>query len=82
MGISKEALAHGPHVIRVTVPASVAYNFDQMSQVTQKILNEVGCGHCHSGRWIIYEMGDNFLVNEKLEVTAVPGNISFNAAQF
>lgn len=71
-----------PPVVRVTVPASVAYNFEQLTNVTQKILAQLGCAPCHSGRWILYEIEDRFAVNENLEVTPIFDGIKINEKVF
>ena len=36
---------HAPvsNVVRVTIPASVAYNFDSITKVTQTVLGKLGC---------------------------------------
>jgi hypothetical protein len=56
------------NVVRVTIPASVAYNFDQITKVTQTILSKLGCAPCHSGRDIRFIIEDDFRVDEKLNV--------------
>jgi hypothetical protein len=72
MGNLKTDLPATSNVVKVTVPSSVAYNFDQMTQLTQKILNRFGCGMCHSGRVIIFNIEDTFQVDPELNITAVP----------
>ena len=61
---------HAPvsNVVRVTIPASVAYNFDSITKVTQTVLGKLGCLGCHSGRDIRFIIEDNFAVDEKLNV--------------
>lgn len=56
------------NVVRVTIPASVAYNFDSISKVTQTVLGKLGCLGCHSGRDIRFIIEDDFRVDEKLNV--------------
>jgi hypothetical protein len=58
----------GSNVVRVTIPASVAYNFDNITKVTQTILGKLGCLGCHSGRDIRFIIEDDFRVDEKLNV--------------
>jgi hypothetical protein len=65
-------------VVRVSVPASVAYDFESLTKVTQKILGQLGCGGCHSGRWIQYEIEDRFVVNENLEVNPIFNGVRIN----
>ena len=69
-------ISSASNIVRVTVPASVAYNFEAMTKVTQNILNKYGCGGCHSGRYIIFHMEDNFFVDEQLNIRSVIGNES------
>ena len=54
--------------ILVTVPASVAYNFDKMQKVSQTVLGKLGCPGCHSGFDIRFIMERQFRFNEKLEM--------------
>ena len=63
----------GNNVITVRVPASVAYNFEAITKVTQSVLSKVGCEGCHSGRRIDYLIEDNFFVDEKNNVVAIQG---------
>jgi hypothetical protein len=55
-------------VVRVTIPASVAYNFDSITKVTQTVLGKLGCLGCHSGRDIRFIIEDDFRVDEHLNV--------------
>jgi hypothetical protein len=55
-------------VVVVSVPASVANNFDKMTKITQTVLGKLGCGACHSGRDIRFVFEDSFWVDEKLNV--------------
>jgi hypothetical protein len=57
------------NIVTVTIPASVAYNFDNITKVTQTVLGKLGCPGCHSGRDIRFIIEDNFRVDEKLNVT-------------
>ncbi len=56
------------NVVHVSIPASVAYNFESITKVTQNILGKLGCLGCHSGRDIRFIIEDNFRVDEKLNV--------------
>lgn len=63
----------GNNIVTVKVPASVAYNFEAITKVTQSVLTKVGCQGCHSGRDIRIVIEDNFFADEKLNVFANPG---------
>lgn len=56
------------NIVRVTIPASVAYNFDNITKVTQSVLGKLGCPGCHSGRDIRFIIEDDFRVDEQLNV--------------
>jgi hypothetical protein len=56
-------------VVMVSVPSSVANNFDKMTKVTQSVLNKLGCGTCHSGRILQFIQEDSFWVDEHLNVS-------------
>jgi hypothetical protein len=58
-------------VVMVSVPSSVANNFDKMTKVTQSVLNKLGCGGCHSGRILQFIQEDSFWVDEHLNVTHI-----------
>jgi hypothetical protein len=77
-----EPVTSSPPIVRVTVPASVAYNFEQLTNVTQKILAQLGCAPCHSGRFILYEIEDRFVVNENLEVRPIFDDVRINEKVF
>jgi len=54
--------------IRVTVPVSVAFNFEKMMGVTKTILGKLGCQACCSGFDIRYIHENDFRFNEKGEL--------------
>lgn len=68
MATSDKAPVLASNVVRVTIPASVAYNFDSITKVTQTVLGKLGCLGCHSGRDIRFIIEDDFRVDEKLNV--------------
>jgi len=68
MATSDKAPLLASNVVRVTIPASVAYNFESITKVTQTILGKLGCLGCHSGRDIRFIIEDDFRVDEKLNV--------------
>jgi hypothetical protein len=55
-------------VVRVAIPAKVAFDLGNMQKVTQSILGRLGCPSCHSGWDIRFRMSLDFLVNDKLEI--------------
>jgi hypothetical protein len=63
--------------VNVFVTHEVAFNLERMQRVTQEVLNRLGCGGCHSGRILQFQMLDDFVVNAKtLEVQEIlPGAI-------
>jgi hypothetical protein len=54
--------------VHVTIPASVAYDFEKITKVTKNILGKLGCTACHSGHDIRFIIEDKFHVDEKLNV--------------
>lgn len=54
--------------IRVTVPVSVAFNFERIQAVTKSVLDKLGHGGCHSGFDIRFIHEDNFRFNEMGEL--------------
>lgn len=59
------------NVVRVSIPAKVAYNLDDMRKVTDSILDRLGCSNCHSGFDIRFDIEKYFAVDEKLNVRVV-----------
>ena len=45
-------------VVSVTIPASVAGNLATMQKITANVLGKLGCGQCHSGFDIRFNMED------------------------
>jgi len=68
MATPEKAPVLASNVVRVTIPASVAYNFDSITKVTQTVLGKLGCLGCHSGRDIRFIIEDDFRVDEHLNV--------------
>ena len=64
-------------VIHVTVPATVAYDFDKITKVTKTILGKLGCAPCHSGFDIRFHLEDIFAADEKLNVTNGVGAVHY-----
>ncbi len=61
--------AHEPgNIVRVTIPAEVAFNLEKMHKVTAGILGRLGCAACHSGYDIRFLVERDFVVNPGLEI--------------
>jgi len=58
--------------VNVYVPRDVAFNLEQMNQVTKKVLGRLGCPNCHSGRMLDFLIIEDFVVNSKLELQELP----------
>ncbi|MBI4997462.1 MAG: hypothetical protein HZC22_11310 [Rhodocyclales bacterium] len=58
------------NVVRVTIPASAAYDLKQMQKITASILDRLGCSNCHSGHDIRFDLEREFIVDAKLNVHA------------
>ncbi len=61
--------------VRVTVPAKIAFNLDQMQKVTQEVLGRLGCDKCHSGWDIRFKLEEDFFVDERGNVRGGIGGI-------
>jgi len=60
--------------VRVYVTREVAFDLQKMTRVTQSILTKVGCGGCHSGRFLEFQMIEDYVINPKtLEPQEVVG---------
>lgn len=57
----KFAKAHGP--VRISVPASVAFNLEKMSAVFRNIGENIGCGTCYSGADCILQFERDWAVD-------------------
>ena len=69
MGLEASCIhAHeAPNIVRVRIPADVAFNLDKMHKVTASVLGRLGCAACHSGFDIRFLVERDFVVNSKLE---------------
>ena len=74
LSVSRKNLALG-RVVRVSVPAKVAFNLGSMQQVTASILDRFGCPECHSGLDIRFDTMRDFIVNERLDIQQIAGGI-------
>lgn len=61
-----------PNVVRVALPAEVAYDLDRLQKVQKDILGRLGCMACCSGWDIRWDVFRNFRVDEKLNVDVMP----------
>jgi len=57
-----------PNVVRVAIPASIAFNLDKFTKVHKGILDRLGCRACTSGFDIRYDMHRDFAVDDKLRI--------------
>jgi hypothetical protein len=56
------------------VNREIAYDLGKMNRITAAVLGKLGCGGCHSGRILLFETIEDFVVNPKtLEVQELPG---------
>ena len=66
VALDKEALRS--NVVRVTIPAKAAFDLKKMQQITESVLDQLGCANCHSGHDIRFDIERQFIVDEKLKV--------------
>jgi hypothetical protein len=59
--------------VTVHVPRDVAFNIEKMFQITKNVLGRLGCGGCHSGRFLDFRIIEEFVVTPNLEVKEVVG---------
>lgn len=63
------------NVVRVSVPAKVAFDLASMQKVTASILDRFGCPACHSGLDIRFDMMHDFVVNDRLDIRELVGGV-------
>ena len=51
--------------VNIYVPHDVAFDLEKMRKVTERVLNKLGCGGCHSGRILNFHTLEDFVVNAK-----------------
>lgn len=61
------------NVVRVSVPAKVAFDLGSMQKVTASILDRFGCPACHSGLDIRFDLMRDFVVNDALDIREIAG---------
>jgi hypothetical protein len=61
-----------PGRVRINITSEVAFDLEKMQKITAQVLEQLGCGGCHSGRVLDFVHLDEFVVNPKtLEVTNI-----------
>ena len=64
-------LVSAGNLVRVSIPAKVAFDLKSLQRVTAQVLGQLGCEACHSGFDIRFDVVRDFVVDEKLGVRAV-----------
>ncbi|HEX2222912.1 MAG TPA: hypothetical protein VHN15_01755 [Thermoanaerobaculia bacterium] len=64
-------VASAGNLVRVSIPAKVAFDLKSIQRVTAQVLGQLGCENCHSGYDIRFDVVRDFIVDEKLGVRAV-----------
>lgn len=59
--------------VRITIPASVAYDLGSLKTSFASLAERLGCSTCFSGADCRFQMERDFVINEKLAVAAAPG---------
>ena len=60
-------LEHSTNIVRVSLPAKVAYDLKSFQKIQSDILGRLGCEACCSG-WDTYDVAGNSRLNDKLHV--------------
>lgn len=58
----------GSNVVKVSIPAEVAFDLDRFQKVQTDILGKLGCMACCSGWDIRFDIERRFIVDAKLNV--------------
>jgi hypothetical protein len=58
-------------LVRVTIPASVAFDLGKFQKAVGNVLGRLGCPGCTSGHEILFQQEAQFIVDENLRVTPV-----------
>lgn len=64
--VSKPSKLDG--AVRITVPASVAFNADLFKSNLSQLVEQLGCPKCHSGFDFRFSLAQKYFINEKLEL--------------
>jgi hypothetical protein len=67
------------NIVRVSIPARVAYDLGALQKVTSQVLGQLGCEACHSGFDIRFDAVRDFVVDENLRVR--PSHVAGGPAQ-
>lgn len=63
-----------PPKVRIMISRDVTYDLGKMQKVTASVLERLGCGGCHSGHLLDFQVIQDFIVNPKtLEVQEFAG---------
>jgi hypothetical protein len=58
-------------VVRVKLPAKIAYDLKSVQKVQASILDRLGCGACCSGYHILFDVIRTFKVDHDLDVQEI-----------
>jgi hypothetical protein len=56
--------------VRISIPATVAYDVERLQKSIAEIVDRLGCTRCFSGADCTFQLERDFVVNEKLQVNA------------
>jgi hypothetical protein len=62
--------------VRISLPASVAYNVDALQKSIAEIVDRLGCTRCFSGADCVFQLERDWVVNEKLQFSVRAGDPS------
>lgn len=74
MDISSLAIGTWPtpeKVVRVTLPAKLAYDLGSVQKIQASILDRLGCAACCSGWDIRFDIARSFSVDENLNISEI-----------
>ncbi|MET0241842.1 MAG: hypothetical protein ABW174_00150 [Flavitalea sp.] len=57
--------------VRITVPATVAFNGKLFEKNVRELVKHFGCEFCHSGKDYRYVLAKDYIVSEKLELQPI-----------
>jgi len=64
--------------VKIYVTRDMAFNLKQMNQITANVLKKLGCEGCHSGRFLDFQMVEDFVVDPKtFDVHEAAGGVRF-----
>jgi hypothetical protein len=68
---SRTLMARSAQPVRITIPASVAYDLPAFQKGLAGLLDRLGCPNCCSGFDIAFLQEREFIIDEKLEIRAI-----------